>query len=83
MMLLGVDSGGTSCRLVLCDETGRVLSQVTVPGHNPNADGFPALEESFSRGLDALLAPYGGREGTFDALHAGIAGGEGDNRPWH
>lgn len=81
MMLLGVDSGGTSCRLVLCDEAGRVLSQVTVPGHNPNADGFPALEASFRRGLDALLAPYGGREGAIDALHAGIAGGEGDNRP--
>ena len=81
MMLLGIDSGGTSCRLALCDGAGRVLSQVTVPGHNPNADGFPALEESLRRGLDALLAPFGGREAAIDALHGGIAGGEGDNRP--
>lgn len=81
MMLLGIDSGGTSCRLALCGGAGRVLSQVTVPGHNPNADGFPALEASFRRGLDALLAPFGGREAAIDALHGGIAGGEGDNRP--
>ena len=81
MMLLGIDSGGTSCRLALCGGAGRVLSQVTVPGHNPNADGFPALEASFRQGLDALLAPFGGREAAIDALHGGIAGGEGDNRP--
>ena len=43
MKLVGIDSGGTSCRVVLCDETGKVLANCTVPGHNPNADGFDAL----------------------------------------
>ena len=49
--LIGIDSGGTSCRVVLCDQTGRVLEKCTVPGHNPNADGFDALEQSLRRGL--------------------------------
>lgn len=80
-LLIGIDSGGTSCRLVLCNETGTVFSQLTVPGHNPNADGFDALEESFRSGLDKLLCEHGGRQAAVAALHAGIAGGEGENKP--
>ena len=81
MKLIGIDSGGTSCRLVLCDESGAVLSACRVPGHNPNADGFAAAEQSYHLGLDVLLRDFGGRESAIDALFAGIAGGEGDNKP--
>lgn len=81
MKLIGIDSGGTSCRLVLCGESGAVLSACRVAGHNPNIDGFDAVEESYRRGLDALLENFGGRECAIDALFAGISGGEGDNKP--
>lgn len=81
MKLVGIDSGGTSCRLVLCDEKGRVLSACRVPGHNPNADGFAPLEQSLRHGLETLLAPFGGRDCTIDALHMGAAGGAGENGP--
>ena len=77
MRLAGIDSGGTSCRLVLCAEDGTVLSACRVPGHNPNADGFGPLEQSLRQGLQALLAPLGGQ--TPDALHLGAAGGSGEN----
>ena len=50
MRLAGIDSGGTSCRLVLCAEDGAVLSACRVPGHNPNADGFGPLEQSLRQG---------------------------------
>ena len=78
--LIGIDSGGTSCRVVLCDQTGRVLEKCTVPGHNPNADGFDALEQSLSRGLSAVLEKRGGLSAPLDAVHLGAAGGEGGNR---
>lgn len=77
--LIGIDSGGTSCRFVLCDESGAVLAQTILPGHNPHTDGLPALESTLRRGLDTVTAGFGGRAGTFDALHAGIAGSEGAN----
>lgn len=80
MKLVGIDSGGTSCRVVLCDETGKVLANCTVPGHNPNADGFDALEESFRQGLSQVLAEFGGLCCEIDAIHVGAAGGEGGNR---
>ena len=80
MKLVGIDSGGTSCRVVLCDETGKVLANCTVPGHNPNADGFDALEESFRQGLSQVLARFGGLCCEIDAIHVGAAGGEGGNR---
>lgn len=80
MRLIGIDSGGTSCRAVLCDETGRVLARCTVPGHNPNADGFDALEESFRQCLSEVLADFGGLSCAIDAIHVGAAGGEGGNR---
>ena len=80
MKLVGIDSGGTSCRVVLCDETGKVLGKCTVPGHNPNADGFDALEESFRQGLSEVLADFGGLSCELDAIHVGAAGGEGGNR---
>lgn len=79
MRLIGIDSGGTSCRLVLCDEGGRVLSACRVPGHNPNADGFAPLENSLRQGLDCLLEPLGGRACPLDAVHMGAAGGAGEN----
>ena len=78
--LIGIDSGGTSCRVVLCDQTGRVLEKCTVPGHNPNADGFDALEQSLHRGLSAVLEKRGGLSAPLDAVHLGAAGGEGGNR---
>ena len=80
MKLVGIDSGGTSCRVVLCDESGKVLAKCTVPGHNPNADGFDALEESFRQGLSQALADFGGLSCELDAIHVGAAGGEGGNR---
>ena len=80
MRLIGIDSGGTSCRVVLCDETGRVLQKCKVPGHNPNADGFDALEESFRQGLGLALAGEGGLDCPVDAIHVGAAGGESGNR---
>ena len=80
MKLVGIDSGGTSCRVVLCDETGKVLRKCTVPGHNPNADGFDALEESFRQGLSNVLADFDGLSCPIDAIHVGAAGGEGGNR---
>ncbi len=80
MKLVGIDSGGTSCRVVLCDETGTILHKCTVPGHNPNADGFDALEESFRQGLSEVLADFGGLSCPIDAIHVGAAGGEGGNR---
>jgi Predicted N-acetylglucosamine kinase len=81
MKLIGMDSGGTSCRLVLCDGTGAVLSACRVAGHNPNIDGFDAVEESYRQGLRLLLKDAGGEACAVDALFAGIAGGEGDNKP--
>ena len=80
MKLVGIDSGGTSCRVVLCDETGKVLRKCTVPGHNPNADGFDALEESFRQGLSNVLADFDGLSCPIDAIHVGAAGGEGGTR---
>ena len=80
MKLIGIDSGGTSCRAVLCDETGKVLRKCTVPGHNPNADGFAALEESFRQCLSEVLADFGGLSCPIDAIHLGAAGSEGGNR---
>ena len=80
MKLIGIDSGGTSCRAVLCDETGTVLRKCTVPGHNPNADGFDALEESFRQCLSELLADFGGLSCPIEAIHVGAAGGAGGNR---
>ena len=80
MKLVGIDSGGTSCRVVLCDQTGTVLRKCTVPGHNPNADGFDALEESFRQGLSQALTDFGGLSCPLDAIHVGAAGGEGSNR---
>ena len=80
MKLIGIDSGGTSCRVVLCDQTGKVLRKCTVPGHNPNADGFDALEESFRQGLSEVLADFGGLSCELAAIHVGAAGGEGGNR---
>jgi len=80
MKLIGIDSGGTSCRVVLCDQTGKVLRKCTVPGHNPNADGFDALEESFRQGLSNVLADFDGLSCAIDAIHVGAAGGEGGNR---
>ena len=74
MKLIGIDSGGTSCRVVLCDETGKVLANCTVPGHNPNADGFDALEESFRQGLSNVLADFDGLSCAIDAIHVGAAG---------
>lgn len=79
MKLVGIDSGGTSCRLVLCDERGNVLSACRVPGHNPNADGFEPLEQSLRQGLEQLLHPFGGRACPIDALYMGAAGGAGEN----
>ena len=75
MKLIGIDSGGTSCRAVLCDETGKVLRKCTVPGHNPNADGFDALEESFRQGLSEVLADFDGLSWELAAIHVGAAGG--------
>ena len=80
MKLIGIDSGGTSCRLLLCDGEGTALSACKVKGHNPNMDGFDAVEESFRTGLDLLLREHGGREAAVDALHGGISGGEGGNK---
>lgn len=80
MKLIGMDSGGTSCRLLLCDEKGTVLSSCRVKGHNPNMDGFDAVRESYRRGLDLLLEGRGGRDPAVDAFHGGISGGEGSNR---
>ncbi len=80
MLLIGIDSGGTSCRAVLCDETGKVLRNCTVPGHNPNADGFEPLEESFRQCLSEVLADFGGLNAPLDAIHVGAAGGSGGNR---
>lgn len=80
MMLAGIDSGGTSCRVVVCDGQGRVLQKCTVPGHNPNADGFDALEESLRQGLTQALEGLGGLDCPLEALHMGAAGGEGENK---
>ncbi len=80
MILAGIDSGGTSCRVAVCDQTGRVLKKCTVSGHNPNADGFDALEESLRKCLTQALDPYGGLDCPLDALHMGAAGGEGENK---
>ncbi len=79
MLLIGIDSGGTSCRAVLCDETGKVQRKCTVPGHNPNADGFDALEESFRQCLSEVLADFGGLNASLEAIHVGAAGGSGAN----
>ncbi len=79
MRLIGIDSGGTSCRAVLCDEQGKVLAKCTVPGHNPNADGFDALEESFRQCLSEILADFGGLTSELEAIHVGAAGGGGAN----
>ncbi len=79
MYLIGMDSGGTSCRAVLCNETGRVLSKCTVPGHNPHVDGFDALEESFRQCLSEILADFGGMNTPLAAVHAGAAGSAGAN----
>ena len=81
MKFIGIDSGGSSCRLLLCNEKGEALAACRVPGHNPNADGFDLTRESFRQGLDLLLKEHGGRKASIDALHAGISGGEGDNKP--
>lgn len=74
MKLIGIDSGGTSCRLLLCTESGRVLSACRVKGCNPNMAGIEAYLQVLRAGLETLLAEHGGLTAPLGALCCSAAG---------
>lgn len=74
MNLIGIDSGGTSCRLVLCAPDGRVLSAYHGRGCNPNMAGMESYLSLIEAGLRALLAAHGGMETPIACLCCSAAG---------
>lgn len=74
MKLIGIDFGGTSCRLVLCQPDGTVLSHYHGKGCNPNMAGIAAFHEFLKQGLEALLAKHGGMNQEIQCLCLTAAG---------
>lgn len=70
MRFVGIDAGGTKTDFMLCDETGRELSFLTLDSANPNDVGIDACISRLLDGLSALCA-----DGAPDAIFAGVSGG--------
>lgn len=61
-VIIGVDGGGTSCKLVAVQTDGTVLGTCKGKGVNYNAIGMQLARERLKEAVDALLAQIGGRE---------------------
>lgn len=74
MKLIGIDFGGTSCRLVLCRPDGTVLSSYYGKGCNPNMAGISVFHDLIRQGLAQLLAGHGGNSIPVECLCLTAAG---------
>lgn len=74
MKLIGIDFGGTSCRLALCKPDGTVLSTYHGKGCNPNMVGLATFQELLKQGLEHLLAEQGGLSLAIECLCLTAAG---------
>ena len=74
MKLIGIDFGGTSCRLALCQPDGTVLSHYHGKGCNPNMVGLATFQDLLKQGLEQLLANHGGMEMEIECLCLTAAG---------
>ncbi len=61
-VIIGIDGGGTSCKLVAVQTDGTVLGTCKGKGVNYNAIGMQLARERLKEAVDALLAQIGGRE---------------------
>ena len=72
-MLIGIDVGGTKNELVLCDNSGHVISQLLAPGSNASEFGAEEASRRVAGQVTELMAGCPGA--PVDALYAGMAGG--------
>ncbi len=74
MKLIGIDFGGTSCRLALCNPDGTVVSSYHGKGCNPNMVGLSTFQSLLKEGLGQLLAKHGGFDAAIECLCLTAAG---------
>ncbi len=72
-MLIGVDGGGSRCRIALADATGRIRARVEAGSANIASD-FDAAHAVIAGALAAALAEAGIDPGGAHHIHLGLAG---------
>ena len=83
-MYLGIDGGGTSCKLVILSAQGETLAEALGGGINIHNNGIPKAKENISSAIDDILKRLSAERSDIKALCLGSAGlgRESDREVW-